>query len=39
MAKRAVENSVRELGRKRVSVDDFDNVAAQFGMGRREADA
>ena len=39
MAKRAVENSVRELGRKRVSVDDFDTVAAQFGMGRREADA
>ncbi|MHC4582522.1 MAG: universal stress protein, partial [Planctomycetota bacterium] len=39
MAKRAVENSVRELGRKRVSVDDFESVAAQFGMGRREADA
>jgi nucleotide-binding universal stress UspA family protein len=38
MAKRAVENSVRELGRKRVSVDDFDGVAAQFGMGKREAD-
>ena len=39
MAKRAIENSVRELGRKRVSVDDFDSVAAQFGMGKREADA
>ncbi len=39
MAKRAVENSVRELGRKSVSVDDFDSVAAQFGMGVREADA
>ncbi len=39
MARRAVENSVRELGRKRVSVDDFDSVAAQFGMGAREADA
>lgn len=38
MAKRAVESSVRELGRKRVSVDDFDSVAAQFGMSRREAD-
>ena len=39
MAKRAIENSVRELGRERVSVDDFDSVAAQFGMGQREADA
>jgi hypothetical protein len=39
MAKRAVENSVRELGGKRVSVDDFDSVAAQFGMGTRGTDA
>jgi nucleotide-binding universal stress UspA family protein len=38
MAKRAVENSVRETGGRRVSADDFDSVAAQFGMGRREAD-
>lgn len=34
MAKRAVENSVRKSGKKRVSADDFDSVAAQFGMGR-----
>jgi hypothetical protein len=34
MAKRAVENAVRELGKSRVSADDFQNVAAQFGMGR-----
>jgi hypothetical protein len=38
MAKRAVENSVRELGRKRVSVDDFDSVAARFGMGTPRGD-
>jgi nucleotide-binding universal stress UspA family protein len=35
MARRAVENSVRESGGRRVSADDFDNVAAQFGMGPR----
>ncbi len=33
MAKRAVENAVRELGKQHVSVDDFDSVAARFGMG------
>lgn len=33
MAKRAVENSVRESGGRRVSADDFDKVAARFGMG------
>lgn len=39
MAKLAVENSVRESGARRVSADDFDNVAAQFGMGIREPDS
>jgi nucleotide-binding universal stress UspA family protein len=34
IARRAVENAVRELGKNRVSADDFQNVAAQFGMGR-----
>jgi nucleotide-binding universal stress UspA family protein len=38
MAKRAVENSVRKSGGRRVSVDDFDGVAAQFGMGPRGSD-
>ena len=38
MAKRAVENSVRESGGQRVSADDFDSVAAQFGMGPRGSD-
>jgi nucleotide-binding universal stress UspA family protein len=36
MAKRAVENSVRKSGKQRVSADDFDSVAAQFGMGRKK---
>ncbi len=35
MAKRAVENAVREQGSDLVSAKDFDNVAARFGMGRR----
>jgi len=39
MAKRAVENSVRQSGKERVSADDFDSVAAQFGMGMRRSDA
>lgn len=38
LAKRAVENAVRELGKQRVSADDFDSVAARFGMGAREED-
>ena len=33
MAKQMVENTVKESGRQRVSADDFDNVAAKFGMG------
>jgi nucleotide-binding universal stress UspA family protein len=33
MAKRAVENAVRESGKDRVSVEDFNEVAARFGMG------
>ena len=39
MARRAVENAVREAGGDRVSPEDFDTVAARFGMGRREGDA
>jgi len=35
MAKRAVENAVRERGSDRVLAEDFDIVAARFGMGRR----
>jgi hypothetical protein len=38
MAKRVVENTVRELGRQQVSADDFDSVAGQFGMGVRGGD-
>jgi hypothetical protein len=38
MAKRAVENAVRQLGRHRVSLEDFDSVAARFGMGTRGGD-
>jgi nucleotide-binding universal stress UspA family protein len=33
MAKRAVENAVRESGKNYVSADDFDSVATKFGMG------
>jgi len=39
MAKRVVENTVRELGKQRVSADDFDSVASHFGMGARGGDA
>jgi nucleotide-binding universal stress UspA family protein len=39
MAQRAVENAVREQGSDCVSAEDFDNVAARFGMGRRRSDA
>ncbi len=39
MAKRAVENAVRQLGKDRVSAEDFNSVAAQFGMGPRKDDA
>jgi len=38
MAKRAVENSVRKSGKQHVSADDFDSVAAQFGMGSQKGD-
>jgi nucleotide-binding universal stress UspA family protein len=33
MARQMVENSVTKSGRHRVSADDFDAIAAQFGMG------
>ncbi|MBW8038553.1 MAG: hypothetical protein FVQ85_00975 [Planctomycetes bacterium] len=36
MARRAVENAVRELGKNRVSAEDFASVAAHFGMGGRK---
>jgi len=36
MAKRTVENAVRELGRNRVCGKDFETVAARFGMGSRK---
>ncbi len=39
MAKRVVENTVRELGKQCVSAEDFDKVAAHFGMGARGGDA
>ena len=38
MAKRAVENSVRQSGKQRVSADDFDSVASQFGMNSQKGD-
>jgi nucleotide-binding universal stress UspA family protein len=38
LAKRAVENAVRELGRHRVSASDFDIVAHKFEMGGHGAD-
>lgn len=33
MAKNAVEQAVRESGKQHVSADDFNSVAAKFGMG------
>ncbi len=38
MARRAVENSVRDLGKTTISVADFDKVAAKFGMGHSRGD-
>jgi hypothetical protein len=35
MAKRAVENAVRESGKNHVSANDFDSVAVKFGMGTK----
>ncbi len=34
MARRAVEDAVRESGHGRVTVGDFDEMASRFGMGR-----
>jgi nucleotide-binding universal stress UspA family protein len=39
MARRAVESAVREAGGQSVSAQDFDMVAARFGMGPRGANA
>lgn len=36
MAKRMVENAVREFGKNRVCIEDFESVAARFGMGSRK---
>ncbi len=36
IAKRTVENAVRESGRNRVCGKDFETVAARFGMGSRK---
>lgn len=36
MAKQMVENAVKKSGRKTVTADDFDSVAAQFGMMPKE---
>jgi nucleotide-binding universal stress UspA family protein len=38
MAKRAIEDAVLKSGKQRVSSEDFDNVAAQFGMGHKRSD-
>lgn len=38
MAKRAVEDAVRRSGKSTVSAPDFDDVAAQFGMGQPRGD-
>ena len=38
MAKRAVESHIRELGKSRICAQDFDAVAARFGMGPRGDD-
>ncbi|MHC4519507.1 MAG: universal stress protein [Planctomycetota bacterium] len=35
MARRAVESHIRELGKSRITAQDFDTVAARFGMGPR----
>ncbi|MHC4508740.1 MAG: universal stress protein [Planctomycetota bacterium] len=39
LAKRTVENAVRELGKNQVCGSDFDAVAARFGMGLRKGNA
>ena len=35
IAKKAVENAVSKSGKDRVTADDFDNIAARFGMGTK----
>ena len=39
MARKAVENAVRKEGKHTVSAEDFNQVAAQFGMGPGKSDA
>ncbi len=38
IAKSAVENAVSQSGKDRVTANDFDNIAARFGMGTKGAD-
>ena len=37
MARRTVENRIRELGKNCVNVRDFEAVAARFGMGSQKS--
>ncbi len=39
IAKRAVEKAIRQSGKDSVTADDFDSIAAKFGMGSREANS
>jgi nucleotide-binding universal stress UspA family protein len=39
LAKRTVENIVREMGKNHVCADDFDSVAARLGMGSHKDNA
>ncbi len=39
IAKRAVEKAVRQSGKDSVTADDFNSIAAKFGMGSREANS
>jgi len=38
MAKRAIEDAVLKSGKQRVSSEDFENVATQFGMGHKRSE-
>ena len=37
MAKHAVESAAQKSGKQRVSAEDFQNIAAQFGMGQNRS--
>ena len=36
MARQAIENSIRSQGKTRVTLEDFQDVAQQFGMGSKK---